>query len=245
MRPAVEPEQVGEDERHDAEQRVGDDVEGDEQAVVASHHRAPAGAASVSSTTPAQSRLRTARGRSARRARGCAPGRTASPRARRDRVGERLGRRVVDEHAGLAVDRRSRARRRGRAPRPAGRRPALRPARCRSPLRRAGARACARRYSVAERLVVDAAEELDRRRRPARSQPRPLGPVADDRQRHAEPAGRRRSPGRCACTARGPTPRGNGARATSPSGREERPCRPADTRPSPRDYSIGAILPAT
>ena len=49
--PRLEPQQVGQHERHHAQHRVGDDVEGDEQAVVALYHRCPAGALSVSSTT--------------------------------------------------------------------------------------------------------------------------------------------------------------------------------------------------
>jgi hypothetical protein len=36
---ALEPQHVGEDERRAAEQRIGADVERDEQPVVASHHR--------------------------------------------------------------------------------------------------------------------------------------------------------------------------------------------------------------
>ena len=38
--PRLEPEEIGDDERRHTEQRVGDDVEGDEQAVVSPHHRA-------------------------------------------------------------------------------------------------------------------------------------------------------------------------------------------------------------
>ncbi len=51
IRPGLEPQQVGEKKRRHAEHRVGDDVEGDEQAVVAPYHRWPIGALSVSFTT--------------------------------------------------------------------------------------------------------------------------------------------------------------------------------------------------
>ena len=46
-----EPDTLGEDECPDGEQRVGDDVKGDEEAVVASYHVVPIGALSVSSIT--------------------------------------------------------------------------------------------------------------------------------------------------------------------------------------------------
>ncbi len=48
---ALEPDAVREDEGPHREDRVADDVEGHEQPVVASYHRVPAGAASVSSIT--------------------------------------------------------------------------------------------------------------------------------------------------------------------------------------------------
>ena len=38
--PGLEPKEIGDDERRHTEQRVGDDVEGDEQPVVPPHHRA-------------------------------------------------------------------------------------------------------------------------------------------------------------------------------------------------------------
>src|SRR5690606_9823977 len=47
----LEAQDVRQDEGGDAERRIGDDVERDEQAVVAPYHRAPSGAASVSSIT--------------------------------------------------------------------------------------------------------------------------------------------------------------------------------------------------
>src|SRR5688572_21064471 len=46
--PAFEADRVGEDERPHREAHVADDVEDDEQAVVASYHRVPAGAMTVS-----------------------------------------------------------------------------------------------------------------------------------------------------------------------------------------------------
>ena len=49
--PGLEPQQVGQHERRHAQHGVGEDVKGDEEAVVALYHRCPAGALSVSSTT--------------------------------------------------------------------------------------------------------------------------------------------------------------------------------------------------
>jgi hypothetical protein len=48
---AFKADTVGEDECPDGEQRVGDDVKGDEETVVTSYHLVPIGALSVSSIT--------------------------------------------------------------------------------------------------------------------------------------------------------------------------------------------------
>jgi hypothetical protein len=83
IRPAVEAQRVGEDERGHAEHRVGEDVKRDEQAVVAVYH-APAPRSARSSRRRSASRLkRSACG-------GWRPCRTVSS-GLRDRVGERLG----------------------------------------------------------------------------------------------------------------------------------------------------------
>ena len=49
--PGFEAEEIGEDERHHAQQGVGDDVKRDQQPVVPLYHRCPGGAAIVSSMT--------------------------------------------------------------------------------------------------------------------------------------------------------------------------------------------------
>ena len=90
----LETQQVGEDERHHAEHRIGDDVEGDEQAVVPPYHRWPAGALHGVVDDALRSRSRNARARNVRRAAGCALG---IPRLRRgalQAVGERVDRGV-------------------------------------------------------------------------------------------------------------------------------------------------------
>ena len=181
----VEPQRVGDDERGHAEQRVGEDVKRDEQAVVPDHRAAPAPAScrtSASISSPKRSRPN----RSAWRR--MAPASKRRVDGRGDGVGERLGDRLVDEEAGFARRRPSRARRRGRARRPAGRTPALRAARCRSLLRPGSSTTAARRYSVADLVVRQRGRET-RRRPSARALERgALGAVADDLQRHAAPA---------------------------------------------------------
>ena len=150
----------------------------------------------------------------ARRARESPPGRTAARSTLGHRVGERLRRSarrragpVTPVHDGLERRRRGRARSTGR---PHAMR--LDRRRCRSPPRRAARAARARRYSVAQRVVVDAAEELDVGAG-ARAQPR-AGPDRCRRSSAARRAAwRRRWPRRCACRARGRIPRESRTRA--------------------------------
>ena len=136
----------------------------------------------------------------------------------------------------------SRARRRGRARPPAGRRPAPRAARCRSPPRRAAAPRGAAGTARGRRRRR-AGRGTRRRGRRQRAQPCVApGRVADDLQRHAgQRAGVDREVDPLVGHQRGHDQevcRGDGR-----VGREETRCRRADTRRSPRDYSIGGSCP--
>ena len=222
----------------DAEQRVGDDVKRDEQAVVPDHRRVrlrPARARAL------RSRRRIARGRSARRGGGCAPRSKRRSIARGDGVGERLGGRFVDEHAGFAGDDGfERAAAAERDDRPAAR---LRFERHDAEVffaRQQHDRRAA--VEVADLLVGHAGRETRRRRRRAararaRSGPSPTISAARRRARagvdgevDALVGNERRHDQREAL----------GSRARPG---ERSPCRRADTRQWPRDYSIGRSCP--
>ena len=99
----LEANEIREDERHHAQQGVGDDVERNQQPVVAPYHRCPAGAAMVSSTTCMTSAAK----RSRLKRSACRRMRSRIPRRRRRPVHARRRaplRRRLDEHAGFAVD---------------------------------------------------------------------------------------------------------------------------------------------
>ena len=154
------------------------------------------------------SRRRTARGRTARRARGCARGSNRRGQRARDAVGER--RRATASSTRTPVspgddgfERAAAAERDDRAA--AG----LRLDRHDAEVFLAGQQHDARRAGTGRgsRRRPSAPEKLDVAGRPARSRRGALGAVADDLQRHAGAAGRPRSPRRSACRARGPTRR--------------------------------------
>ncbi len=102
----LEAQRVGDDEGGQAEERVGDDVKRDEQAVVSNHRAAPwpAGLFTRASISIAEALAAESFGVPANRARV-----ERAAHGVRDRVGERLGREVVDEQAGFARDARFRA----------------------------------------------------------------------------------------------------------------------------------------
>ena len=173
-----------------------------------------------------------------------APGSNGAVERARDGVGERRGRRIVDEHAGVAGDDGFDARRRGRARRPG------RPHAC------ASSGTMPKSSSPGSSVTAGAAIQ-----------------VADVLVGHAaEKLGTAGARGPLERGASGPSPTivsGTPASAARLDGHvdalvghERRhdqrrivraPCRPgersrcrrADTPQSPRDYSIGAILPAT
>ena len=161
----------------------------------------PAGAASISSTAASMSRVKRVAGE-ALGVRADAAGVPACvPRRARRPSRQRLDGRLVDEQPGLAVDRRCRARRRGRARPPAGRRPAPRPARSRSLLRPGRSVAIDVRYSVADSSSSTPAEQA---RTPAvrqRLEAGASGPSPTTVERARPPRGRRRWRGRRVCRA--------------------------------------------
>ena len=151
-------------------------------------------------------------------ARGC-PRSVAA--ARVSAVGERLDRRVAEQHAGLAVDHRlERAAAAERDHRPAA---GLRLDRHDAEVLFAGQDGRrSRAIQVAHLFVGAPAEELEPS--PASAlEARALGPVADDRQRRRRPGARPSSRGRRACRARGPTP--PETRAVAGPARPARACR--------------------
>ena len=89
MRPDVEADRVGDDERADAEQGVRDDVERDEQAVVTNHRAASACIVSARTSASISSPNRSRPKRSACRRMASAVEAIGSS-ARRDGIGERL-----------------------------------------------------------------------------------------------------------------------------------------------------------
>ena len=182
--------QIGERRtRATADSEVGDDVDGDEQPVVAPQHRRGRQRASrrARRETPASNRSTpNALGVRAQ----SAPGRTVAPATARIAVGERA--RASRSSTSSAGRRRARPSR-SAPPRPSAiDRPAaghaLRPARCRSPLRRAARAPCARRYASRSAVVVDAPRNSTVGPASARSRAS-IGAGADDLQRHAEPGG--------------------------------------------------------
>ena len=165
------------------------------------------------------SRRRTARGRSARRAGGWRPRRTRRSIASRDAVGERLGRRLVDEDAGLAGDDGfERAAAAERDDRPSAR---LRFERHDAEVLFARQQRHRRAAVQLANLVVGAAAEklhvgAGRRARGARA------PVRRRRSSAARrPGGSRRSRDRCACRAPAPTRRARIAREPDVVGMKE------------------------
>ena len=183
----VEPERVGDDERRDAEQRVGEDVEGDEQPVVAVYHAADPGQRFGDDRFDLVAEARAAE------AFGVAADGDAGRTARSTRAAmasaKAGGRRLVDEQAGLAGhDGFERAAAAERDDRPAA---GLRLERHDAEVFFARQQRHGRAAIQLANLVVRlAAEKLDVAAVAGeRSSARALGAVADDLQRHArEPA---------------------------------------------------------
>ena len=236
----MEPERVGNDERGDAEQRVGDNVERDEQPVVADHH----GRASAQrdrderldlvAEPGAAERVGVARGW--RRCRSDVPSAVA-----RCASANAVDRRLVDQKAGLAGDDRfERAAAAQRDDRPAAR---LRLERDDAEVLLARQQHdCGAPIQVADVVVRQAAEELGRPPPAARSSAGAFRAVADDRQRH---------PCEAARVDRQVDPfvwdkgRHDEREPLGASNRqdEKSQCRRADTRQWLRDYSIGGSSP--
>ena len=211
----------------------------DEQPVVSAHHRAPDRRRVIERRHLVAEPL--AAERSAWRA-----DRAARRTARRARcaiaVGERVGASLVDQHARLAGEHRFERAAARRARRPDGRTPALRAARCRSLLRPGSRTTAARRYSVADLRRPTGGRETRRCRRPAFERARAPG-----RRRRSSAARRARRQASMARSMRlygtsADTISAKSARARRRRGGRSR-CRRADTRPSPRDYSIGGSCP--
>ena len=179
---ALEADAIGEHERPHREQGVGDDVERDEQAVVALYHRRPAGLASVSSITARSCAACCSRENPSACARIRDGVEASSASAARSVSASDVGRRLGEEQAGLAVldglERAAAGERHDRACRT----PAPRAGRCRSLLRRAGSTTRAARYS--SRSVSSLTRPRKVTPSPAcRCEPLAVRPVAGDAQR--------------------------------------------------------------
>ena len=204
IRPDLEAQGVREDERRQPEQGVGDDVEGDEQAVVAPYHVSPGRAAIVShaalSHLVAEARPAEPFGVRANRGRVESPAEHLFDRGR----GKRVGRRLVHEHAGLAGTTVSSA-----PPRPSA--TTGRPHACASSgtmpksSSPGSSATAAPAVQVADLLVGAPPQELDVAVRPARSSRAPFGAVCRRSSAARPPAGRPRWRGRSACRGRAPT----------------------------------------
>ena len=231
---------------HDRQQRVGDDVEGDEQPVVALYHRRSRrrGQRFVDHRAACAPTWCSRENRSA-----CARMRARSNAHRRDprraHVPASAGVGSSNEHAGVA--RRSTVS--SAPPRPSATTGV--PHACAStgtmPKSSSPGSSTASGVPVlvADLLVADAAEKRRRDRRPAASSRSRSGPSPTIRSARADTPARVDGQHRSACTGRGPTRRGNDWPGRRRGWVVKDSCRPGDTRSSPRDYSIGAILPAT
>ncbi len=222
------------------EQRVGDDVERDQQPVVANH-----GASAVVSGF-AHQRLDLVAEPGAAELLGVRDGwrrrRTVSAIASAIAVGKGVDGQVVDQHAGLARHHRLDARRRGPSAttgRPQAWASSGTMPKSSSP---GSSTTLARRIEFAHRRRPARGRETVRRPRAPRSSADRVRTVADDLQRHAgQGAGVDGELDSLVGHERRHDQRKRLRRA--PSGTEERPCRRVDTPLMPRDYSIGRSCP--